>query len=125
MAEPTFEKDLERLEAIVAALEQGGLSLDEALKRFEEGVKLAKRCERALTSAEQKIEMLVKAADGTVETVPFGGEAAGNGTETPQPAEAPAPPDTGSETATRRRRRTESDGTETEEGDGEEGALLF
>ena len=57
MAEAKFEKDLERLESIVSALEEGGLPLDDALKRFEEGIKLAQRCERALTDAEKKIEI--------------------------------------------------------------------
>lgn len=68
---PTFEKDLERLEGIVEALEEGGLSLDDALKRFEEGIKLAKRCEKALTDAEKKIEQLTKNAEGELEAQPF------------------------------------------------------
>ena len=85
--ESTFEKDLERLEAIVADLEEGGLALDDAIKRFEEGVGLYRQCEKTLKAAERKIEMLVRAADGALETVPFDEEekedAAG-------PAEAPA-----------------------------------
>ncbi len=71
MAEPKFEKDLERLEGIVQALEDGGLPLDDALKRFEEGIRLAKRCERALQDAEKKIELLTKNADGDLEAQPF------------------------------------------------------
>ena len=71
MAEPKFEKDLERLEAIVEALEEGGLSLDDSLKKFEEGIKLAKRCEHALSMAEKRIEVLTKKADGEFETRPF------------------------------------------------------
>jgi len=74
MAEPKFEKDLEKLEEIVEALEEGGLSLDEALKQFEQGIKLAKRCEKALTEAEKKIELLTKNAEGEYETQPFGDE---------------------------------------------------
>ncbi len=77
---PTFEKDLEKLEGIVEALEEGGLSLDEALKRFEEGIKLAKRCEKALTDAEKKIEQLTKNAEGELEAQPF------------EPADAPEEP---------------------------------
>lgn len=86
MAEPNFEKDLERLEAVVAALEEGGLPLDEALKRFEEGVRLHRRCEKALAEAERKIEMLVQKSGGEFETVPFdeSGESAGNGVEPPK-----------------------------------------
>jgi exodeoxyribonuclease VII small subunit len=74
MAQSSFEKDLEQLEAVVAALEEGGLSLDDALKRFEDGIKLARRCDKALTEAEKKIEMLVKNVDGTLEAKPFGDE---------------------------------------------------
>ena len=69
---PSFEKDLERLEEIVAALEEGGLSLDDSLKRFEEGVTLARRCEKALSEAEKKIEILLKNAEGNLEAQPFG-----------------------------------------------------
>ena len=72
--EPNFEKDLERLEGIVAALEEGGLSLDESLKRFEEGIQLAKRCEKTLTAAEKKIEQLTRNADGELVTESFGDE---------------------------------------------------
>ena len=68
MAEPKFEKDLEKLEAIVEALEEGGLSLDASLKKFEDGIQLAKRCEKALSSAEKKIEKLTRSADGSLKS---------------------------------------------------------
>jgi exodeoxyribonuclease VII small subunit len=71
MAEPKFEKDLERLESIVEALEQGELSLDDSIKKFEEGIELYKRCEKALSAAEKKIESLTKNADGEFETTPL------------------------------------------------------
>lgn len=71
MAEPKFEKDLEKLEKIVASLEEGGLPLDDSLKKFEEGVKLAKRCEKALSAAEKKIEILTKNAQGELKAEPF------------------------------------------------------
>ena len=48
MSEPSFEKDLEQLERIVEELESGKLPLDSALKRYEEGVRLTRRCEKAL-----------------------------------------------------------------------------
>lgn len=70
--EPNFEKDLERLEEIVGSLEQGGLSLDDSLKKFEEGIHLAKRCEKTLSAAEKKIELLTKNADGELVTETFG-----------------------------------------------------
>ena len=72
MAESKFEKDLEKLEQTVEALETGGLSLDESLKRFEEGIRLARRCEKALAEAEQKIEILTRNAKGELTSEPFG-----------------------------------------------------
>lgn len=81
----TFEQDLEALEAIVGALEEGGLSLDDALKQFESGITLARRCEKALSEAEKKIEILVKNADGDLEPQAFDEEAP------PAPVAAPAP----------------------------------
>lgn len=70
-SEPKFEKDLEKLEGIVHALEEGGLPLDESLKKFEEGISLSKRCEKALTAAEKKIEVLTKDAGGKVKAEAF------------------------------------------------------
>ena len=69
--ESTFEKDLAQLEGVVAALEEGGLPLDDSLKQFEAGVKLARRCEQALTEAEKRIEILLKNASGELEAQPF------------------------------------------------------
>ena len=68
---PNFEADLESLEAIVGALEEGGLSLDESLKRFEQGIHLARRCEKSLTEAEKKIEILTRNAQGELAAQPF------------------------------------------------------
>ena len=71
MAEQKFEKDLEKLEGIVESLEEGELSLDDSIKKFEEGITLYKRCEKALSAAEKKIEMLTKNAEGELETSPM------------------------------------------------------
>jgi len=68
---PNFEKDMDAIEKIVAALEEGGLSLDESLKRFEEGSKLALRCEKALQEAEKKIGIRTMNAAGELEAKPF------------------------------------------------------
>lgn len=102
MAASSFEKDLEKLEQIVEALEQGELSLDECLKRFEEGIKLAKRCEKALTDAEKKIEILVKDAQGNIRPEPFGEEEGADVEEretgaSQEDEEAPADDDTSGE----------------------------
>lgn len=59
MTEPVhFEKSMQDLEAIVAQLEKGDLSLEESLKQFEQGIGLARQCQDLLTQAEQKIAML-------------------------------------------------------------------
>jgi exodeoxyribonuclease VII small subunit len=76
-AEPTFEHSLAELEAIVHALEDGQLGLDESLARYEQGVKHLKHCYQLLQAAERKIELLTGVAeDGTPATEPFGDEAA-------------------------------------------------
>jgi len=54
----SFEASLARLEEIVAEMEAGQLSLDEALQIFEEGVSLVKICGRQLQGAEKKVERL-------------------------------------------------------------------
>lgn len=54
----TFEQILERLEATVSAMEEGELGLDEALARYEEGVKLLRQSYEILERAERKIELL-------------------------------------------------------------------
>jgi len=55
-----FEKDLGKLEALVEELESGELSLDEALKKFEQGVKLTRSCQQALSEAELRVKQLVE-----------------------------------------------------------------
>ncbi len=90
-SDATFEQDLEALEGIVGALEEGGLSLDDALKQFESGITLARRCEKALSEAEKKIEILVKNADGDLEPQAFDEEAPPAPVAAPAPAKAPAP----------------------------------
>ena len=56
----TFEKSMERLEEIVRLLENGQVPLDESLKLFEEGTKLAADCTSALEKAEAKITVLTE-----------------------------------------------------------------
>lgn len=66
-----FEKALAELEKIVEALEAGELSLDEALKQYEEGVKLTRACQAKLQEAEKKIEILTKGLNGELKPLPF------------------------------------------------------
>ena len=62
--EKSFEKSLEELETIVNRLEQGDLPLEESLALFEEGIKLSRECRERLASAERKIQVLMKDANG-------------------------------------------------------------
>ncbi len=64
MAAKTFEQAIEKLEAIVEELEQGDLTLEETIKKFEEGMELSKFCTDKLNQAEQKLKKLVKTEDG-------------------------------------------------------------
>jgi exodeoxyribonuclease VII small subunit len=57
-----LEKSLSDLEALVEELESGELSLEKAMKKFEEGIKLTRGCQNALKEAEQKVEILLKSA---------------------------------------------------------------
>ena len=59
-----FEESMERLEEIVGELEKGDLTLDESIKKFEEGVKLGKTCRGLLGKAEKRIKVLVEKEDG-------------------------------------------------------------
>lgn len=70
MEELKFEKALERLEKIVEDLESGNIPLEDALKKYEEGVKLCRICTQKLSQAETKIESLTKSLNGGPERVP-------------------------------------------------------
>jgi exodeoxyribonuclease VII small subunit len=64
--EKTFEASLTELEAVVRQLENGDLPLEESLKLFEDGVRLSRECRERLTSAERRIEVLMKDGDGNL-----------------------------------------------------------
>lgn len=63
----TFEQAIKQLEQISVELEKGDLNLDESVKKFEEGMKLAKTCSEILENAEKRISILIKTEDGVVE----------------------------------------------------------
>ncbi|MDP8263433.1 MAG: exodeoxyribonuclease VII small subunit [Candidatus Ancaeobacter aquaticus] len=71
MKEIKFEDALQNLETIVGDMEAGELSLDESLKKYEEGIKLSRFCLKKLDEAEKKIEMLQKGLDGKVKKKKF------------------------------------------------------
>ena len=66
----TFEDALDKLEEIAVELEDGDLSLDAALKKFDEGVKMAALCNEKLADAQQKVDLLLKKG-GALSAVPF------------------------------------------------------
>ena len=70
-AEPGFDEILERLRVVVERLEGGKLTLEESLTAYEEGVSLARRGHALLDRAEKRVEVLVRAGAGGVETAPF------------------------------------------------------
>ncbi len=68
--EVEFETALKKLETIVGNLENGELSLETALKQYEEGVRMADICSKRLTEAEKKVEVLMKSG-GKLKSAPF------------------------------------------------------
>ncbi|MEJ7625055.1 MAG: exodeoxyribonuclease VII small subunit [Pyrinomonadaceae bacterium] len=62
--EKSFESTLAELEEIVGALETGDIQLEQSLELFEKGIKLSRECRERLSSAERRIEILMKDADG-------------------------------------------------------------
>lgn len=60
----TFEEGLKRLEDIVERLEQGNVPLEDAIKLYEEGMKLAKALKEKLDEIEMKVEKLMETDKG-------------------------------------------------------------
>jgi len=66
-----FETRIKNLSEIVAKLEKGDLTLDEAMELFEDGIKITKECTKMLDEAEQKVAQLIRELDGSVSEIPF------------------------------------------------------
>ncbi|MDI6606794.1 MAG: exodeoxyribonuclease VII small subunit, partial [Candidatus Omnitrophota bacterium] len=62
---------LKKLEKIVEDLENGNLSLDEALKKYQEGIELSRACSQRLEAAKKKIDLLTKNKKGEFELKPL------------------------------------------------------
>lgn len=75
MAKRTFENALTKLDRITAELEQGDLSLDNSLKKFDEGVQLVQFCNEKLEEARSQVALLLKKND-KLTAVPFSGDTA-------------------------------------------------
>jgi exodeoxyribonuclease VII small subunit len=74
VADLTFEEALAELEAIVARLEQGKASLDNAITAYERGAALKQHCEAKLREAREKVERIsLDAAGQPTGSQPFEG----------------------------------------------------
>jgi len=73
MSKKSFEDSLARLEQITEELEAGELSLEQSLKKFDEGVKLAEFCNQKLEESQKKVNILLK-KNGRLQEEPFGEE---------------------------------------------------
>ena len=62
----TFERAMEKLEQIVQDLESGDPSLDAAIQKFEEGIKLSKFCSEKLDEMEKRLSVLLKNDAGEI-----------------------------------------------------------
>lgn len=69
--ELSFEEAMEKLEGIIALLEDGELALDESLKIFEEGITLYQTLAKQLEKAEGKVKLIMVDKDGEREKFNF------------------------------------------------------
>lgn len=67
MKEINFETSMEQLEKIVQDLEKGDLNLDDSIKKFEQGMKISKECNKFLEDAEKKITVLINDGNEIIE----------------------------------------------------------
>ena len=70
----SFEEMMQNLEAIAKDLESGDLSLDDSVKKFEEGMEISKECSKILEEAEKKITILTKDSEGNLKEENFDAE---------------------------------------------------
>ncbi len=68
----SFDDGLDRLEALVQELETGSLGLEEALARYEEGVRLSQALQQQLNEAQRRVEVLKQGLGGEYRADPLG-----------------------------------------------------
>jgi exodeoxyribonuclease VII small subunit len=71
----TFEQQLETVETLIAQMENGGLPLEESMKRYEEGMAMIAAMEKELAAAAQRLTVIRQNAAGQDEEVPLEDEA--------------------------------------------------
>ena len=70
-----FEQAMERLDAIVEAMESGQIGIEESIAKYEEAMRLAADCRQILDEAEQRIKKIQQDAAGRLRSEPFEPEA--------------------------------------------------
>lgn len=64
MSKKTFEENMQDLENVVVELEKGDITLEEAVEKFEQGMKISKECNDLLEESEKRISILLNVKDG-------------------------------------------------------------
>ena len=67
----SFEEQLAAVESLIGKMESGGMTLEESMKRYEEGVAMLSSMEKELASATQRLTVIRKNAEGEEEEVPL------------------------------------------------------
>ena len=67
----TFEQQLEAVEALIAGMESGSMPLEESMRRYEEGMAMIASMEKELLSAQQRLTVIRRNAEGGDEEVPL------------------------------------------------------
>jgi exodeoxyribonuclease VII small subunit len=57
---PDLENSLNEINSLITNMEQGNLSLEQSLEKFERGITLIKHCQKVLQEAEQKVQILIQ-----------------------------------------------------------------
>ena len=66
-----FEESVRKLEKIVEELHGDKISLEKAIEKFEEGVKIADTCLKTIDQMRKKVEVIAKTKDGKLKIKPF------------------------------------------------------
>ena len=67
----TFEQQLEAVEALISGMESGSMPLEESMRRYEEGMAMIASMEKELQSAQQRLTVIRRSAEGGDEEVPL------------------------------------------------------
>lgn len=67
----TFEQQLEAVEALISGMESGSMPLEESMRRYEEGMAMIASMEKELLSAQQRLTVIRRGAEGENEEVPM------------------------------------------------------